>query len=437
MNEPGRPVKRSRARRATLLIGDSAIDAIERFPSDSVYDLGRLWHEWTGKQTVFAVWAARRDLYLRDAAAVGACMHALTDSYTWSRAHSHEVIARASTRFRVRSAFTKAITANSTSCSTRLRRVDWRHIARSSSRSAQSMRCRRLRRPLVPSLADLLDRAAAGGRLSFEEGVRLYGDADLHELGVAAHARRMAMHDPDVVTYVIDTTINYTNVCNVHCSFCAFFRPEHHKEGYTMSHDDVLGRVKYAVDQGATQIMIQGGVNPELGIDWFETLFRRVRAEYPQADLHSLSVSEIVGLAHVEEFPTREVLHRLKEAGMKSLPGAGAEILVERVRKRISARKVKPHEWLGVMREAQLLGLPTTATMMFGSDRTLRSGSSICTCCASFKTKPAALPPSFRGITFHSKRRCAAKRRRAWSTCECSQSLASISTTLRTCKHRG
>ncbi len=222
----------------------------------------------------------------------------------------------------------------------------------------------------MPSLASLLDRAAGGGRLDFEEGLRLYNEADIHELGAAAHARRMQLHSPDVVTYVIDTTINYTNVCNVHCTFCAFFRPEHHKEGYTMSHDQVLDRVKYAVDQGATQIMIQGGVNPELGVEWFEQLFERVRSEYPQADLHSLSVSEIVGIAHVEGISTRDVLARLKAAGMKSLPGAGAEILVERVRKRISARKVQPPEWLGVMREAQLLGMPTTATMMFGSIET-------------------------------------------------------------------
>ena len=222
----------------------------------------------------------------------------------------------------------------------------------------------------MPSLASLLDRAAGGGRLSFDEGVRIYEEADIHELGAAAHARRLQMHAPNIVTYVVDTTINYTNVCNVHCTFCAFFRPEQHAEGYTMSHDAVLERVKYAADKGATQIMIQGGVNPELRIEWFERLFERVCREYPGVDVHSLSVSEIVGLAHVEELPVRDVLARLKAAGMKSLPGAGAEILVERVRKRISARKVKPDEWLGVMREAQLLGMPTTATMMFGSIET-------------------------------------------------------------------
>lgn len=222
----------------------------------------------------------------------------------------------------------------------------------------------------MPLLAELLDRAAGGGRLSFDEGVELYERADLHDLGAAAHARRMQLFPSDVVTYVVDTTINYTNVCNVHCSFCAFFRPEQHRDGYTMSHDAVLQRVKYAADLGATQIMIQGGVNPELRLEWFERLFERVRREFPLVDIHSLSVSEVVGLAHIEGMSERDVLERLQRAGLRSLPGAGAEILVERVRKRISARKVKPDEWLGVMREAQLLGMPTTATMMFGSIET-------------------------------------------------------------------
>jgi cyclic dehypoxanthinyl futalosine synthase len=180
----------------------------------------------------------------------------------------------------------------------------------------------------------------------------------------------MALYPTDVVTYVVDTTINYTNVCNVHCTFCAFFRPEQHGEGYTMSHDAVLERVRYAADLGATQIMIQGGVNPELRLDWFERLFRRVAAEFPAVDIHSLSVSEISGLAALEGLAPREVLLRLRAAGLKSLPGAGAEILVERVRKRISARKIVPEAWIGIMRDAQQLGMPTTATMMFGSIET-------------------------------------------------------------------
>jgi len=221
------------------------------------------------------------------------------------------------------------------------------------------------------SVASLLEKAATGGRLTFDEGVRIYEEAPLHDLGAAANHRRFALHPGDDVTYVIDTTINYTNVCNVHCTFCAFFRPEKHGEGYTMSHDEVLSRVKFAADQGATQIMIQGGVNPELRIEWFERLFRRVAAEYPNVDIHSLSVSEINGLAKVEGTTPRAILERLAAAGLKSLPGAGAEVLVERVRKRISARKIAPDAWLGIMRDAQQLGLPTTATMMFGSIETV------------------------------------------------------------------
>ena len=222
----------------------------------------------------------------------------------------------------------------------------------------------------MSSVASLLERASSGGRLSFDEGVRLYREADLHDLGMAAHARRMSLHPTDDVTYVIDTTIDYTNVCNVHCTFCAFFRPEHHKEGRTLDHDAVIARVKKAADLGATQIMIQGGVNPDLPLTWFEELFTRVRAEFPRVDIHSLSVSEITGLAKIENLSPSQVLTRLQAAGLKSLPGAGAEILVERVRKRISARKVTPEEWLDVMRQAHHLGMKTTATMMYGSIET-------------------------------------------------------------------
>ncbi len=221
------------------------------------------------------------------------------------------------------------------------------------------------------SLSNLIEKAALGGRLTREEGVRLYEEAPLHELGAAAHHRRMMLYPTLDVTYVIDTTINYTNVCNVHCTFCAFFRPEKHGEGYTMSHDEVLSRVKFAADQGASQIMIQGGVNPELRLEWFERLFRRVASEYPNVDIHSLSVSEINGLSKVEGMTPSEILVRLKAAGLKSLPGAGAEVLVERVRQRISARKITPDAWLGIMRDAQVLGMPTTATMMFGSVETV------------------------------------------------------------------
>jgi len=222
----------------------------------------------------------------------------------------------------------------------------------------------------VSDVSALLARAATGGRLSYEEGLRVYREAPLHDLGAAAHRRRTEMFPGDEVSYVIDTTINYTNVCDVHCSFCAFFRPEGHPEGYTMSIEDVLARVRWAAGQGATQIMIQGGVNPAIPIDYYIDVFRAVGREFPHVDIHSLSTSEICGIAKRETMSVEDVLVTLRAAGLKSLPGAGAEILVERVRKRISARKIDDDRWIEVMRIAQRLGMPTTATMMFGSVET-------------------------------------------------------------------
>ena len=169
---------------------------------------------------------------------------------------------------------------------------------------------------------------------------------------------------------MIDKTINYTNICDVHCTFCAFFRPQGHAEGYTMTHDQVLARVQWAAEQGATQIMVQGGVNPDLPIGYYVELFEKIAARFPTVDIHSLSTSEICGIAKRERLSVADVLLTLRAAGLKSLPGAGAEILVERVRKRISARKIDDDRWLEVMRVAQRLGMPTTATMMFGSVET-------------------------------------------------------------------
>jgi cyclic dehypoxanthinyl futalosine synthase len=222
----------------------------------------------------------------------------------------------------------------------------------------------------VSSVERLLARAASGERLAHDEGLQLYREAPLHDLGAAAHQRRSVLHPGREVSYVIDTTINYTNICNVHCSFCAFFRPEGHAEGYTMNHDEVLARVQWAADQGATQIMVQGGVNPDLPIDYYVKLFQMITTRFPQVDVHSLSTSEICGIAKREQMSVEDVLVTLRAAGLRSLPGAGAEILVERVRKRISARKIDDDRWLEVMRIAQRLGMPTTATMMFGSVET-------------------------------------------------------------------
>lgn len=166
-----------------------------------------------------------------------------------------------------------------------------------------------------------------------------------------------------VVTFVVDATINYTNVCISKCKFCAFYA---RKNGFTLTHDQILERVARAVDAGATQIMLQGGLNPELGIEWFESLFSRIKKVFPEIHLHSLSPPEIVFLSKMEGVSYEEVLSRLKKAGLDSLPGGGAEILVDRVRKKISPVKCSSDEWIEVMRTAHKLGIPTTATMVFG-----------------------------------------------------------------------
>ncbi len=197
--------------------------------------------------------------------------------------------------------------------------------------------------------------------LSKKDALKLF-DLPIHELGrIADDLRRQKCGE--LVTFVIDTNINYTNVCTSKCKFCAFYAK---KEGYVLSHEEILKRVGEAASLGATQIMLQGGMNPELGIEWFEELFRKIKRKYPSVHIHSLSPPEIVFLAKMERTSIREVLERLRAAGLDSLPGGGAEILVDEVRKKISPNKCSSEEWLKVMEIAHDLGMPTTATMMFG-----------------------------------------------------------------------
>ena len=218
------------------------------------------------------------------------------------------------------------------------------------------------------SLADVLDRAAGGGRITLDEGIRLYRDAPLHELGAAAHARRMAMYPGNDVTYVVDTTNNYTNVCNVHCTFCAFFRPEKHGEGYTMSHDTVLERVRHAADQGATQIMIQGGVNPAAaGV--VRALFGGSRPSFRGSTSIAVGLGDR-GLAKIEDLTVREVFVGSRRPASNRCRAPARRSSWSACASGSARARSSPDGWLGVMREAQQLGMPTTATMMFGSIET-------------------------------------------------------------------
>ncbi len=188
-----------------------------------------------------------------------------------------------------------------------------------------------------------LERAAGGERLTGEESLALFS-APLAALGAAAEAVCRRLHPEPVRTFVIDRNINYTNVCVSGCRFCAFFRPPGHPEGYVLSHEEILRKVEEAVAQGATQILMQGGLHPDLELAWFEELFAQIKRRFPVV-LHSLSAPEIVHLARISGISTREALARLKESGLDSLPGGGAEILCDEVRQQVSPRKCTVEQW--------------------------------------------------------------------------------------------
>jgi cyclic dehypoxanthinyl futalosine synthase len=203
-------------------------------------------------------------------------------------------------------------------------------------------------------------------RLTPEEGLVLYNDAPLHQLMTAAHQRRIAMHGPSIVTYLVDRNINYTNVCTINCQFCSFYRPPGHDETYTQSFEEISGRIEALEEIGGVRILMQGGVNPELPFEWYEELLSHIRSNHPSIAIDCFSPIEIEGIAEVSELSTLEVLTRLKAAGMHGLPGGGAEMLVDDVRKDVSPKKGLPANWLRVMEEAQSLHLTTSATNVIG-----------------------------------------------------------------------
>jgi cyclic dehypoxanthinyl futalosine synthase len=222
------------------------------------------------------------------------------------------------------------------------------------------------------TLQRLLDHAADGGRLSPEEALELYTDAPFHALGKAADAarRRRFADTAGIATYLIDRNINYTNVCLTACKFCAFYRAPKHVEGWTHSVDEIVRRADEAVELGATQVMLQGGHSPELGIEWYEDMLRAVKASQPGLAVHSFGASEVVHIARTSDLSYADVIARLKAAGLDSFAGAGAEILPLRPRTVIAPLKESGETWLEVMETAHGLGVESTATMMMGTGET-------------------------------------------------------------------
>jgi len=211
-----------------------------------------------------------------------------------------------------------------------------------------------------------------GGRLSPAEALELYLHAPTTLLGALADEVRARKHRDGIVTYIIDRNVNYTNVCVARCSFCAFYRPVGSSEGYVLAFEEIFRKIDETIAIGGGQLLLQGGHNPDLPLDWYEDLFRAVKQRYPAFRLHALSPPEVIHLSRLSRLSVPGVIDRLVAAGLDSIPGGGAEILVDRVRKLLNCySKATADEWLDVMRHAHRAGLRTTATMMYGTVETV------------------------------------------------------------------
>jgi cyclic dehypoxanthinyl futalosine synthase len=217
----------------------------------------------------------------------------------------------------------------------------------------------------------ILDKVVAGERISPEEGLALLQSHDLAALGRAADAVTRRLHPEPYRTYNIDRNINYTNVCTAVCDFCAFYRGPKDAEGYVLPREVLLDKVRETVELGGDQILMQGGLHPDYKLEWYEELLHDIRSRFPQVNIHGFSPPELHHFTKINKLSIREVLVRLKEAGLGSIPGGGAEILVDRVRKAITRGKVLTDDWLNVMRVWHELGGKSSATMMFGHVETL------------------------------------------------------------------
>ena len=223
---------------------------------------------------------------------------------------------------------------------------------------------------MEPDIHTILDKAVGGERLTADDCTALLESHDFVRLGLAAHEIRMRKNPNDIVTYIIDRNINYTNVCNVVCTFCAFYRRPGKPDTYVHSMEEICKRIDETIALGGTGVLMQGGLHPDFGIEWYEDLLRTLHSRYPTFQLHCFSPPEIHNIHLISGLDYETIMGRLKVAGLNSMPGGGAEILDDEVRKRVST-KCTSQEWLDVMRAAHNVGLRTTATMMFGiGDRT-------------------------------------------------------------------
>jgi cyclic dehypoxanthinyl futalosine synthase len=357
-----------RDKTAALVIGDLALTLEGRFPH--MLDLGQAWLEWTGLPFVFAAWGSRASTEVRSVD-TDALRSALADGLRDRPAIAHRHATTGGIDHVTAHAYlTESIHYGFDEEERRGLQLFLAKSAEAGLLPAFDVRFIGEERKSQVSVDTLLDRAASGERLSGADAMRLATEASLFEVGLAADAVRRAKHAQGVVTYIVDRNVNYTNVCTTSCRFCAFYRPVGHPEGYVLSREVLGKKLQEVVDAGGVQILLQGGLNPDLPITWYEDLFRWIKTEY-KLGLHALSPEEIWHIARIEDLSIATVLERLHAAGLDSVPGGGAEILVDRVRRRIAKAKCTSEMWLEVMRVAHHMGLRSSATMMYGTTDTM------------------------------------------------------------------
>ncbi len=219
-------------------------------------------------------------------------------------------------------------------------------------------------------LQNIINKVSKEERITFDEACFLYEDGDFYELGKLADEIRRKKHPNNIVTYVVDRNINYSNICVCGCKFCAFYRPPNDPSGYVITFEELDKKIEETIQLGGTQILLQGSLHPDLKLDFYIEMLSHIKQKYPQIHIHGFSPPEIVHFSKINNLSIEQILQRLIDAGLDSIPGGGAEILVDRVRKEVSPNKCTADEWLYVMEIAHNLGLKTTATMMFGHRET-------------------------------------------------------------------
>ncbi len=365
-----------------LVIGDAGFEAATA--RKHMVDLGEEWRRVTGLPFVYALWVGREgaladdDVALLQRSLADGLAHRREIASAWAEAHGgppslYERYLTDNIRYRLGAEelsglaafFDRMRKAGAVEGAVRARffggAAGGRGIGHADADADAGGRNGKLERSVDRLLAD----AANGIRLSPEDAIRLYEQASVLDLGAAADARRRELHPEGIVTYIIDRNVNYTNVCVTRCKFCNFYRPPTSKEGYTLSREVLAQKFQETVDLGGVQILLQGGLNPNLPLTWYEDLFRWMKANFPLA-IHGLSPEEIRYIAEIENMSIRAVIERLIAAGLDSIPGGGAEILDDEIRHAISPLKCTTDTWMEVMRQGHALGLRTTATMVFG-----------------------------------------------------------------------